>query len=121
MAVVFCTFAQVGFDAGKGRETTDMIQAVVENFINEAEAEINVLTGHNFSDTYGALNVDTKLILQSTASVKAAMKWVKYDMSGYADLAEAQTLLDVLYTIFSDNIKLLKEKQYSDFITTSGA
>jgi len=48
------------------------------------------------------------------------MKVVKYDMDGYeGGLANAQSILDMLYTTFSDNIKLLTEKKSTDYINAN--
>tara|TARA_Y100000310_G_C20557476_1_gene751323 strand:- start:672 stop:1040 length:369 start_codon:yes stop_codon:yes gene_type:complete len=117
MAVTLCTADNVRDEAGSGRETTDMDTAAIEAFINHAEAYIMALTGVDYVTSYSGLGTVTKLILNETAAVKAAMKVVKYDMQGYeGGLANAQSLLDMLYTIFSDNIKLLLEKKNSDFI-----
>jgi len=120
MAVTLCTADQVRDEAGSGRETTDMDTAAIEHFINQAESYICALTGVDYLGTYSSLGAITKLILNETTAVKAAMKVVKYDMNGYeGGLANAQSILDMLYTTFSDNIKLLIEKKSTDYINAN--
>lgn len=82
-----------------------------------AENRINVITGVNYSDSFGALNVDVKSFLSDAVSSWVAMQAIQYDMSGYTSRAEAQTMLDVHYTIWNDAVRLLKEKKATDFIT----
>lgn len=125
MTATFCTSGSIKLKAGANRSSHFdsgtpagmTATAACDELINQAESFINTTTRINYTDTYSGLNGDSKKILEDTASCHAAMSIINYDMSGYTDRAEAQTMLDVLYTKIQDNIRLLKEKQHTDFIT----
>lgn len=85
-------------------------------FIPQAISYISTVSRINFSGAYAAFDADVKRILEDAISSKAAISVINYDMSGYTSRAEAQTMLDVNYTIMTDAIKLLKDKEYTDFI-----
>ena len=87
-----------------------------EELIHQAESFLNTQTRINYTDTYAALSDDVKKILEDAASAHAAMAAINYDMSGYTSRTEAQTMLNLNYTRLMDAIKLLKEKQFTDFI-----
>lgn len=88
----------------------------IEQFISEAESYVNMVTRINYSDTYSALNVDVKYVLNDVVSAKAAMNCIAYDMSGYTSRYEAETMLDVLNDAVLKGISLLKDKKQTDFI-----
>ncbi len=81
-----------------------------------AENRINVISRKNYSDSFGSLNVDVKSLLSDAVSSWVAMQAIQYDMSGYTSRAEAQTMLDVNYTIWIDAINLLAEEDSRNFI-----
>lgn len=116
----FCTSGQAILKAGAGMNT-DFLTAGKETDINDlisqATAFINVAAKKNFNTDYNSLNPDVKIILRDTASSHAGIALINYDMSGYTSRAEAQTMIDVNYTRVVDNIRLLKEKDYSHFIS----
>jgi hypothetical protein len=84
--------------------------------INQAESFINVVTGVNYTDSYGSLNDDLRRILEDVASSHAAVAVINNSMGGFTSRAEAQTMLDVNYTRVFDGIDLIKLKTYSDRI-----
>ena len=105
----------VSTDLSSPSGTFPLLQPV-EDFISQAESQVNVLTGVNYSDTYPGLNDDTKLILEDAVSSYAAMSMISYDMDAWTSRAKAQTALDVNWNRFTEAIKLLKEKKGTDFI-----
>lgn len=114
---IFATTAEIGYKAGAYKSATSSAEAYTNSFIAQAESYINTVCKYNFSDTYAALNADTKAILKEVASNIAAMYVINYDMSGFTSLAEAQTMLDILWSRAERGLSLLKEKQYTDFIS----
>ena len=129
MTSTFCTSNAVIIKAGKnvsldfttGTTPTTFATkaAAIDQFINQAESTINAETRINYTDTYSTLNDDVKKILEDAASSKAAMNLINYDMTNYSSIAEAQTILDVNNNIFERALRLLKEKQTTDFIDRS--
>lgn len=113
---IFCTGAEVLRKAGDGASATSITEAYTNDFIAQAESFINVATRTNFSDSYGALNADVKLILKEAASDLAAIYVINYDLDNFASLAQVQTRLDVLRDSFDRALKILMETKHTDFI-----
>jgi len=68
------------------------------------------MTRKNWSDAYDSLNVDVKYILMECAACFCAIKVIQWDMSGYTSLAEAQTMINVLWATAMQDIKVLEDK-----------
>lgn len=118
MTETFCNSGAVKLKAG-ANVSSSLTAANYTTLINQAEDYINVackIPGIDLITRFSSLNADVKLIMEDACSSKAALAAIAYDMSGYTNQAEAQALLDVNYTIFSDCMVLLKEKPYTDFI-----
>jgi len=89
---------------------------ILNQFINEGESFVNVVTKRNWTDDYSSLNADVKKILDDAVSSYAAISVINYDMSGYTSLAEAQTMMDVNWAKFKECVDVLKEQEAEDFI-----
>lgn len=113
---IFATTAEIGYKAGQGKSSVSSAEAYTNSFIAQAESFINIYTGYNWSDVYTTLNADVKALLKEAGSNIAAMYVVAYDMRGYAGLAHAQTLLNVLWDRAVECMNLLKDKDKSKFI-----
>ena len=113
---IFATTAQVGYKVGAGASATSNTEAYINNFMFQAESYINSICRYNFSDTYGALNDDTKGILQECASNIAAIYVIMYDMSGYSSRIDAEDMINILRDSYLRNIKTLRDKKVTDFI-----
>lgn len=119
MTTTFATSGACVIKAGKNVSsdfTGTVSDAKWTTLINEAESFINVITRVNYTDTYSTLNGDKKLLLENVCSDLAAMYAINYDMSGYTSRIEAQTMLDVLRDRVNEGIKLLMDKENTDFI-----
>lgn len=113
---IFATTAEVQRKAGSGASATSKAEAYVNDYMTQVEAEINATCRYNFSDTYSALNADTKGLLKQAASNMAAIYVIVYDMSGYNSRIDAEDLINVLRDAALRNINLLKDKKVVDFI-----
>lgn len=113
---IFCTTAEVQYKAGANASTTANVETYINNFVTQAESRINVESQYNWSDVYSTLNVDVKGILKEAASNLAAMYVINYDMSGFTNLAEAQTMLDVLFNNYQSCIEQLRQLNQKKFI-----
>lgn len=113
---IFATTAEVQRKAGSGASATSKAEAYVNDYMTQAESEINATVRYNFSDNYASLNVDTKGILKQAASNLAAIYVIVYDMSGYNSRIDAEDLINVLRDSYLRCIKLLQDKKTTDFI-----
>ena len=89
--------------------------AIIVQFINEAESEINVKTRINYTDTYAALNADVKQLLGGIASDLAGIKCVNYNRDGYIS-GEANSIINTLRDSALRGLALIKEKPKTTFI-----
>jgi hypothetical protein len=119
----FCVSGAVFAKAGDGVNTalqTSLMyggtEYAVEKWIQEAESVINVATRFNWTDVYSTLNDDVKKILEETASCLAAIYCITYDMGGYSERNEAESMINVLRDIALRNISILRDKKQQDFI-----
>lgn len=119
----FCVSGAVFAKAGDGMNQDLKTAAIyggtefaVEKWIQEAESTINVATRYNWTDVYSTLNDDVKKILEETASCLAAIYCITYDMSGYSERNEAESMINVLRDIALRNISILRDKKQQDFI-----
>lgn len=112
---IFATTAQVQAKVGANASSTYNTEAMINQFMTEAESLINNVTRFNWSDVYSTLNVDVKGILKMAASAKAAMMVISADMSGMY-LLEAQTRLNVLAFEYDEAIKRLQDQEVKKFI-----
>jgi len=113
---VFATTAEVQNKAGANASATANVESYINDFIAQAESQINADVTYNFSDVYATLNADIRDILKLAASNLAAMYVINFDMSGFTSRLEAQTMLDVLWNGYQNAIKVLKEKNKQSFI-----
>ena len=113
----FCTVAEVGYKAGSGKSATSAAEAYVLAYAKGVESYINTVTRYNWSDAYGALDVDVKYLLNEIQANLTAIYVISYDMTGYSSLGEAQVLINVLWERAQECIKLLMDKKNEDFIT----
>jgi len=113
---IFATTAEVSRKAGANASATANVEAYINQFMTEAESLINAIAGTNYSDSYSSLNVDKKGILKMIASNLAAMDVIRFDMSGFADLAEAQTMLNHLWDSAQRGLSILQEQNNVTFI-----
>ncbi len=116
---IFATTAEVQRKTGAGASTTANVEAYINDFMTQAESEINVLCRYNFSDNYATLNVDTKGLLKSIASSLAAIMVIQYDFSGYSSRTEAEDMINVLRDAALRGMSILRDKKAQDFINGS--
>jgi hypothetical protein len=113
---IFATTAEIGYKAGYGKSAVSSAEAYTNNFIAQAESEINCICRWNFSDTYGALNADVKQLLKEAASNLAAIYVVNYDYRGYMSRTEAEDIINVLRDNYLRCVGILREQVVKDFI-----
>ena len=106
-----CTLADATAKAGLNADSTATNEALVSEYVLEAEGEINAESNNNWNGLYGALSDDVKYILTNIVSSLAAIKIIRYDMSGYTSREEAETMMDSLRDDAIRNKEILKIRQ----------
>ena len=113
---IFATTAEVQRKTGEGASLVSNTEAYINQYMTEAESEINSVCRYNFSDAYAGLNADTKGILKQVASNMAAIYVIQYDMSGYASRIEAEDMINILRDAVQRGLKTLRDKKVTDFV-----
>jgi len=112
---IFATTAEVQRKAGENASATANVEAYINDFMTQAESEINVLTRYNWSDAYSSLNVDVKGILKELASNIAAIYVIQFDMSGIG-LREAENRINTLRDASLRAMSILRDKKNQTFV-----
>jgi len=107
---IFCSSDEILVKAGENYDTS-ITEARINALCLQAESYINVLTGTNWSDSYAGLNADWKGILSEAESNLVAMYIISFNMSGYASLEMASTMLDVLWARFDACISIINKNR----------
>ena len=116
---IFATTAEVERKAGANVSATSKAEAYVNDYMTQAESEINVFCRFNFSDAYSGLNADVKGLLKEAASNLAAIYAIQYDMSGFTSRTEAEDMINVLRDAALRNMSILRDKKAQDFINAA--
>lgn len=114
-SATFCTESEVDAKAG-AEASSDVTADQKSDFVKQAESFINSMTRENWTDKYSNLNEDVKAILSEAASNLAAMYVINYDMSGFTNRLEAQTMLDILRDGAFRCISLLRNKTTQKYV-----
>ena len=119
-----CTYAvqvEAVRKAGAQANATAVSAAYTLAWGEQAEGVINTLTNKNWSALYAGLHVDanyTSGILVDAASNLVAIYILNYDLSSYPSRT-AETMLDILWSGFWRDIKILQTSQASTFVQGS--
>ena len=115
---IFASGAQGVRKAGlNANSTATSSEALLNDYMAQAESTINILSQVNWSDIYATLNTDTKKILTKAQTADVGNKIIAYDMSGYTSRFEAETILDVNKDDYNVALSLLKDHKKRLFIT----
>ena len=114
---IFATTAEVERKAGANVSATSVAEAYVNDYMTQAESEINAATRFNWSDAYSGLNVDVKGILKEAASNLAAIYVIQYDMSSSsASRIEFEDRINVLRDAYLRTLSILRDLKTQDFV-----
>jgi len=113
---IFASMAHVIRKAGANANATAIAsETIINDFLTQAESEINVATRYNWSDNYATLNADVKGILTEAASNHAAINVVNYDPNAWG-LSTTQTKLDVLEKAYLRVLSILRDIRAQTFV-----
>lgn len=82
----------------------------IQSWSDDAEGLICAICHTDFVTNYATLGTEIKAALSDVCASMVAMKIVGYDMSGYTDRREAETILDVLDDRINKGLQILKDK-----------
>lgn len=105
--------------AGINASATSTAEAYTNVFIKEAEGMVCTMTRYDWVTNYASVSTIGKEILRDAVASYAAIKAINYDMSGFSSRQEALIMVNILWAIYSEVIKLLREdNKYKDFVLT---
>lgn len=84
--------------------------------IGQAEAVVNCVARHNYSDTYASLTSDAALLLEEIVSNLAGIYAIQYDMAGYTSRTEAEDMVNILRDGALRGLALLRDVKTRTFI-----
>lgn len=116
-AGTLCTLADARNKAGANVNSAAANESLMSDFVKQAEGRINATTRFNWVNAYSGLSEDVKYILNDCASNLAAIYAITYDMSGFTDRVEAETMINVYRDATLAELAMLKSKQVKTFIT----
>lgn len=91
--------------------------STLQKWSDDAEGYVITLTRRNWVTGYSAVDAGVKSILSDVVSSLIAKQIICYDMSGYVNLAEAQTMLNVHDDLAQRGIEILKDFKSNDLRT----
>ncbi len=116
-AGTLCTLANAINKAGANASVIATNETLVSDFVRQAEGVINSVTRFNWVGEYSTLTNDVKFILNDVASSLAAIYIITYDISGFTDRVEAETMINVYRDSALRNLGLLRNQNVKEFIT----
>ena len=99
-----------------GANAVALTNAQYELLLDKAEAFVNVQSKYDWTTNEALVPSTTKEILQEVTAKLAAMDVISYDMSGFTSRAEAQTMLDVLWSKVVEIVNLLRDDKFRTFV-----
>ncbi len=113
---IMTTDAEIKAKVGAG-VSVDVTETMYNSWVLQAESLINILIRINFSDAITAgLNADVKSIFSDFVSSKVAAQAIAYDMSGYTNIDEAQSMINLLMHGYQMVMSILRDKKFTTFI-----
>ena len=114
MVTTLCVSGGVVLKAGTNSKL--LTEAQFEELINQAEGFISAQARYDYVTNYASISDIGKQLLEDTCTSKAAMFVINNDMSGFSSRTEAQVMLDVNNSQVVDNINLLRDADFKQFV-----
>lgn len=115
-AGTLCTLADAVNKAGANANSTATNESLVSDFVRQSEGVINATTRFDWIAQYSSLTDQVKYILNEVASEMAAIKIITYDPSGYTDIVEAETMINVYRENVQRGLSLLRNQEVRRFM-----
>jgi len=111
-----CTLADAVNKAGALASTASTEEILVSQYVKEAEGIVCAVTRFNWLTSYLTYSDDVKYILNQVVSDLAAISIITYDPSGYTDIVEAETMINVYRESVARGLSLLRNQDVKKFI-----
>lgn len=124
MAVTYAKATESTYKAGANVSSTATGASLLAAFGLNAEGKINAATEFNWSTwytNYGATYPEISELLVDCATNLVAIYIINYDMSGFTNIQEAVARENLLYTLYQEDLNLLKQQLTKDFLNRFGA
>ena len=118
MAFTIVTVAEMQFMAGENVNATGDVTANHQFLHDYAAGYLSSLVKFDLIAGWGNLNANAKFIFSEWAARSAAVALIKFNMSGYTSIAEAEDMIDIHILKMNDIIKILNNSSTQDFIGT---
>jgi hypothetical protein len=102
--------------AGAKASGTSTAEAYTNVYIKMAEGFVCTASRYDWVTNYASVSTIGKEMLRNATAAYAAIKAIEYDMSGYTSKEEAQTMLDVLWSMVVECVNLLRDDKYREFV-----
>jgi hypothetical protein len=119
-AGTLCTNSNVKYYAGANASATSYAEAYTNVYIKEAEGFVCASSRYDWVTNYASVSAIGKEVLRKATAAYAAIMVINYDMSGFTSRLEAQTMLDILWSMVVEAVNLLRDENFRNFVL-SGA
>src|SRR3990167_4666359 len=110
MTETLCVSGAVKHRAGLNASTTPTGSgAWMTELINQAEGDIAAETLVDWVSSYSGLSDNYRKVLEGACAEKAAIKVICDDMSGFTNIQEAGTMINVLWGEYDRAIRVLNQ------------
>ena len=119
MAVTYALATPMTYMAGANVSSTYVGAAYLAEYGLQAESYINLASGYDWSvwyTSYAATYPHLERILVHAAACFGAIHIINDDMSGFTNIQEAVSRIDVLYTMLEKDIKILETERSKDHL-----
>ena len=115
-AGTLCTLADARNKAGANANSSATNESLVSDYVRQAEGTMAAITRFDWVAAYPAITGDVKFILNDVASNLAAIYIITYDMAGFTDRVEAETMINVYRDAALRGLSILKNQEVRKFI-----
>lgn len=115
-AGTLCINADVEKLAGANASSTADAEAYTNVYIKMVEGHICTRAKYDFVTNYSSISPIGKEFLRQLTAAYSAVMVLNYNMAGYTSRTEAQTMLDVCYSIVSEGMNLIDDDNFVEFI-----
>jgi len=99
-----------------GSQASEALTTEYDDWIEEAESFLCNLLKYDIVTNWASLNAVKKLILTEYVSSYSAVQAIKYDMSRYSTITNAEDMISVLTFRMKEIEKLLNKSDIQDFL-----
>ena len=123
MAVTYASGTESTYKAGANVNAIAIDANHLLAFGLMAESVINTYSGFDWSTwytLYSSTYPHVAQLLVDTATNLVATYIINYDMSGFTNIQEAVSRINVLYALYQSNLTLLHNEKNKDFVNRGG-